>query len=265
MATILIMKNILTKFKVNNVTYFLFLVYLITGHIKNIILIFLIIIIHECGHIFFLKLFHYKIISVEIFPFGGITKTSKLINTPINKDILVYSAGFIFQIILLIIFNLLFKINLITKYTFNLFNYYNYSILIFNILPIRPLDGGEILRLILERNLPFKRVEQITIYLSTIFLIIFFLVNIKFNLNNYIIISFIFIKIIELTKNINYVYNKFLLERHIYNISYSKIKNEKIQNLELLKKETFHYFKDKDKYISEKKLLERKFDKNNYF
>jgi stage IV sporulation protein FB len=259
------MKNILAKIKINNVTYFIFFIYLITGHIKNIIIIFSIVLFHELGHVFFIKINHYNIDKIEILPIGGITKTNKLINSPINKDILIYSGGIIFQIILFLIFNIFFKINLITKYTYDLFKYYNLSILIFNLLPIRPLDGGEILCLIIEKYFPFKKANQITIYLSIIFLLLFLLVNIKFNLNNYIIISFILLKIIELIKRSKIIYNKFLLERYIYNLPYFKIKNERSKNLELLKKETFHYFKDNNKYISEKKLLGRKFDINNYF
>jgi stage IV sporulation protein FB len=259
------MKTILTKFKINTTTYLLLLIYLITGHIKNILLIFIIIIFHELGHIFFIKVNHYKVESVEIFPFGGITKTSKLINTSINKDILIYSGGIIFQIVLFFIFKFLYLINFITSYTNKMFIYYNLAIMLFNLLPIRPLDGGEILRLILERILPFFISQYITIYLSLFFLFIFLLVNIKFNLNNYIVISFIFIKILELVKMHKIIYNKFLLERYMYNFPYNKIRNEKNVNLSLLRKENFHYFKDGNKYLSEKKILQRKFDINNYF
>ena len=74
------MKNIFPKIKINSATYILFLSFLLTGFIKNILLIFLIVIIHEIGHVFFLKYFHYKIEKVEIFPFGGLTTTNKYIN-----------------------------------------------------------------------------------------------------------------------------------------------------------------------------------------
>ncbi len=245
----------LNKFKINNLSYFIFLVFLLNGYIKNIIIIFLIIITHELGHIFFLKIFKIKIDSITIYPFGGITKTSKLINSSINKDIIIYLGGIFFQILLHFFFLKLLKINLITLNTFNIFKTYNKSILIFNVLPIKPLDGGLILNLILDKILPFKYSYKISNYLSIIFLFIFIIFNINYNLNSYIVISFLIFNILKTIKNTNNVFNKFLLERYLYNLPYKKIKYENTSNLAKLKKETFHYLN----YKSEKKVLSQKF------
>ena len=65
------MKNIKAKFKINSFTYLLILSALWTGLIKNISLILLIVIIHELGHVFFLRHYEYNIEEIEIFPFGG--------------------------------------------------------------------------------------------------------------------------------------------------------------------------------------------------
>ena len=259
------MKTIFPKIKINHVTYFLFFTYLITGHFKNIILIFLIVIIHELGHVFFLNHYKYPIESIEILPFGGITKTNKLINTPINHDLIIYFGGFLFQILLLIIFLFLLKFNIIHENTYQLFKMYNTSILIFNILPIRPLDGGEILRLILEKRYSFYKAQKLANVLSVIFLGVFFAINIRFNLNNYVIISFMLVKVYELIKKEKYYKNKFMLERFMYTLPYHKISNEKKKNIQVLKKDTYHYFKDGAKYVSEKELLRRKFDISSYF
>lgn len=157
MANILDMKTILTKCKINPTTYFLFLAFLFTGHIKNILLIFTIIFIHEMGHVFFLKRKQIPIESIEFFPFGGITKTTRPINTPINEDLLIYSGGILFQILLFGIFLLFKNGNWINENTFLLFKKYNNSIFLFNCLPICPLDGGEIVKLFLEKNIPIKK------------------------------------------------------------------------------------------------------------
>ena len=94
------MKNILNKFNINIFTYLYFLVCLSCGYIRNVLIIFFICLIHEMGHIFFIKLFKYKVISIDIYPFGGYTKIDKMINTSINKDILISLGGIIFQSIL---------------------------------------------------------------------------------------------------------------------------------------------------------------------
>ena len=259
------MKDTCPKFKVNHVTYLLFFTFFLTGHFKNIILIFLIVIIHELGHVFFLNYFKYKIESIEIFPFGGLTKSYKMLNTPIKHDLIIYFGGILFQFILFLIFHILYYKMFITLNTYNLFIKYNLSILIFNVLPIRPLDGGEIIKLFLEKCYSFKNAQKISNVISFCFLLIFFFINLKFNLNNYVIISFLLFKIYNLIKNERFYLNKFLLERFMYVFPYYKIRNEKVKNVSLLKKETFHYFPDGKKILSEKELLRRKFDINNHF
>lgn len=257
------MRNIYPKFKINTATYFILLSFLLTGFIKNIIIIFLIIIIHECGHIFFLKLFNYNIEKIEIYPFGGVTTTSKYINSSINKDIIIYLGGFLFQTILYFIFIILLQNNIISLNTFLLFKTYNKSILIFNLLPIIPLDGGEIFLLILEKFLPYLKSLKIMSIISFIFLIIFFLINIKCNLNNYVILSYLVWKTIDFFKKRKHYQNKFLLERYLHNIPYKRIEHNDIINIDILKKETLHFFKNNNKYIHEKELLRKRFSKLN--
>lgn len=265
MEIILGMKDIFQKFKINYVTYLFFFTFLITGHIKNIILIYLIVFFHELGHVLFLKYFKYPIESIEILPFGGVTKTDKLINTPINHDLVIYFGGVFFQGLLFLIFIFLFLKGIILESTYKLFCDYNFSILIFNLLPIRPLDGGELLRLFFEKKYSFFKAQKLSNLLSVLFLFIFLVINLQFNLNNYVIISFLMVKIYELVKKEGYYKNKFMLERLMYTFPYKKINNEKVKNLSLLKKDTYHFFKDGEKYVSEKELLRRKFDIRSYF
>lgn len=260
------MKSICPKFKINSGTYFVFLSFLLTGFIKNILLIFLIILTHELGHVFFLKLFHYEIERVEIFPFGGLTTTkNKYINSPINKDIIIYFGGVLFQGILYFFVFLLFHFRYLSEYTFSLFKTYNTSILIFNLLPIYPLDGGEILHLFLEKYLPYQKGLTIKSFLSFLFLTIFVLYNVKSNLNNYIALTFLLYKTIDFTKKKKLFTHKFLLERYMHTFPYKKIEHDEKEDLSLLKKETLHFFKNGDKYLHEQEIVKRKFDIHAHF
>ena len=127
------MKNIFLKIKIDYLIYFLFFIAIVTGLIKNILIIFLIIIIHEFGHIFFIKLLKYDIDNIRLYPFGGVTEVCKDINSPINDDILISLGGIIFQLIIYIFGYLAFHLNLINNYTYELFILYNKTIIIFNI------------------------------------------------------------------------------------------------------------------------------------
>ncbi len=259
------MKNILTKFKINNATYLLIFTFLITGYIKNIILILIIVLFHELGHIFFLKKLDYTIDEVIIYPFGGLTKTSKLINTPINQDLLIYSGGVIFQIILSFIFYFLFKLNLITSLTFKLFLNYNFSILLFNLLPIKPLDGGEIMSLLIAKKYPFKKTLDYALFLSGISLFLFLIFNIHYSINNYLIMGYLLVKLNEFIKKKNYLFHKFLLERFLYTLPYQKIEHDELINTKVLKKDTLHFFKKDNRYYHEREILAKKFDRKTYF
>ncbi len=265
MEIISVMKTIFSKLKIHEATYLLFLIFLLTGHIKNIFIIFLIVLFHELGHVFWLKHFHYEINQIEILPFGGLTKTNKLVNTPISHDILIYLGGVSFQFLLYIFFILFNHFGIIYFQTYQMFLTYNTAILIFNLLPIRPLDGGEIMRLGLEKYFSFYQAQKLSNFLSFFFLFLFFLSNITFNLNNYLICSFLLVKLYELVKIRPILQNKFYLERLFYTFPYTKIRHEKKKKLNMLKKDTWHYFPDGQKIISEKKLLKEKFDILSHF
>ena len=253
------MKNIWHLFNIHFSTYLLILSFLFTGLIKNIILIYLIVIFHELGHILIIKLLGYKILRVDIYPSGGVTKIDKKINTKISHDLLIASFGVFFQILLYLIFYFLYSFSFIRSSTYELFLTYNTTILIFNLLPIIPLDGYQFLRCIWEILFPFKKAFKISFVISLVSVLLFVTYNQIFSLNNYLIVSFLIYKIIYEYRNFKYQNTRFQLERYLNDFPYSKIKNEKKVDLALLKKDTYHYFKKDNTYLSEKKILEKKY------
>lgn len=259
------MKNILPKIKINNLTYFLLFICLLTGMFKNILLIFLIVLVHELGHVFFINIFNYNINIIEIYPFGGITKVEKDLNAPINHDLIIALGGFFFQFLLCLVFNFLFHHNLVGESIYNLFNAYNKSILVFNLLPIIPLDGYVILKSMLEKTFTFKTSHYMAILVSIFGIIGYFQFNYIYSLNNYMIITLLIYKTFESLKNYKYIYNRFLLERYMNTYPYKKTQQEKNKSLQTLKKETLHFFKVGNKYVHEKEILKELFDKNRHF
>ena len=224
------MKNTKHLFNIHLSTYFLVLSFLLTGLIKNIILIYFIVIFHELGHIFIIKILGYKIVKVDIYPSGGLTTINKKINTKILHDLLIASFGIIFQIILYLIFYLLFKMSWIREGTYLLFQTYNTTILIFNLLPIIPLDGYQFLRCVWELIFPYKKAFLISAIISIIFILFFITFNQIFSLNNYLIVTFLIYKMVTEFKNFKYQNYRFQLERALYNFKYHHIKNEKKPN-----------------------------------
>ena len=242
--------------KINIVTIYFLLILFLCGYLKIGLIIFLIVIIHELGHVFFALLFHYKILNITIYPFGGITKINKDLNTPIYKELLIASGGVIFQLILFLIINY-FPLSVYVKSNFIK---YNFSILFFNLLPIIPLDGSIILNALLNKIFSYKKSYYLYFIISIIGIFIYLITNIWFSLNNYLIISLFVIKTIYAWKNYKFLLNRFLLERYINKYEYKYI-NTKEGNLDILKINTYQYFKENDKIVSEMTKLKERFDK----
>ena len=242
--------------KVNFLTIYFLLLLFLCGYVRVGLIIFFIVLIHELGHVFFIKLFKYKIESITIYPFGGITKIYKDINTPIKKELLIASGGIILQLILFIIIYLI----PISDFTKILFYKYNISIIIFNILPIIPLDGSIICTSILNKSFSFKTSYYLSIIISIIGVILYLLSNYWFSLNNYLIVALFIIKIYYAYKNYNYIFNKFLLERYLNKYEFKYLSTRE-GSLDILKLDTYQYFKENKKVVSEAQKLQEKFDK----
>lgn len=242
--------------KVNFLTLYFLLLLFLCGFIKIGLIIFFIVIFHELGHVFFIKLFKYKIIDITIYPFGGIIKTDKDINTPPNKELLISSGGILAQIILFIIISFL-PINILTK---ELLYKYNLSIMFFNILPIIPLDGSIIINSLLNKVFSYKLSYYLYIIISIIFTIIYLLFNYWYSINNYLIVSLFIIKTYYAIKNYKYLKTRFLLERYLNKYDFKHI-STKSGNLDILKLDTYQYFREQNRIVSEYKKLQEKFDK----
>lgn len=250
------MKNI----KVSSYTLYFLLLFFLCGLIKEAIIIFIIVMIHELGHVLMINHFHFKIKSINIYPFGGYTIVYKKINTLIKIDLLISIGGFMSQIIFFFFIFLLSNTNLLSDLTISLLYKYNFSIFLFNLIPIYPLDGGIILNLGLNKLFSYRKSYYLTFILSIIMLFIYVMINYYYSLNNYLIVIFLLTKIINYFQNYEYLYNQFLLERYLDDFKYLKIKNNYESNLKVLKKDTLFYFYDDYRWVNEKELLKNRFD-----
>lgn len=254
------MKSILNKIKINPITYILLLLSLLSGYIKTMLIITIIIFIHELGHITFFIIYKIPIEKIEFYPFGGLTIVNKRIHERIYKDLITSLAGIFFQIVLIILITIIYHNNLLHITTYELFIKYNKLIIIFNLIPIIPLDGSKFINTILNKYLPYNKSYQITYIISIIALIIFVIYNTIFKINDLIIYIFFIIQLISFIKLYNHNMNKFYLERVIYPHYYDKIINnhQTINNLKLNK---YYYFYKNNHYINEKDYINSKYFK----
>lgn len=234
--------------------------FIITGHVKDLLVFTSIIIFHELGHYLMAKINKVKVKKITIYPFGGITTLDTLINININRELLIAMGGILSQSIYMIIIIILYKYGFVREYIYNLYTRYNNSILYFNLLPIVSLDGFKILNLTLSKIFPFDISNKLSLGISFITLILILIVNYyTFNYTLLLILSVLIINIVNYYKDLNYIFNKFLVERYLYNLSYSKEKI--VNNKKNMYKDYRHIFKNGNKYLTEKKYLYDKYNK----
>ncbi len=149
------------KFKVS--FFFIFLIsWFLLYDVNNVALICLISsLFHEFSHILILNLFSSKI-EVISFNVTGIS-IKKKDELSFLKEFFVLIFGCLGNLFL-ILFSLHFKLKILLAV--------NILIFIFNLLPIEKLDGGQILRLFLEKFLNFNLCSKICNFVSNFFSLI---------------------------------------------------------------------------------------------
>lgn len=190
---------------------------ILTARFQELLVLFSIIFIHEMGHGVVAHFFSWRIKKISILPFGGVAEMDEHGNRPLKEELLIIAAGPFQHLWMAILMFALFKMNVLTLDFFNLFMGYNVMILVFNLLPIWPLDGGKILHILYSVNKPFLQSVRFSLISSVIFLIIFNIICIlltPLNLNIWIVIIYLYLSLWAEWKQMNFVFMRFLLERY---------------------------------------------------
>ena len=234
------------------------LCFILTGYYLNLIVFTSLILVHELGHFITAKLLHFNVENITIYPYGGITKLNDLINRDINEELLIATSGVIIQFLFYILIYVLYNNSYIREYTFNLYTIYNNKMIFFNLLPIYPLDGSKIINLLLYKIFNYKMSNKLTIIISILTIFILIILNIyTLNYSNIMIYIILVTYIYKFYNQRNYLYNKFLLERYLYNIKHSKLKI--ITNQNNMYKNKTHIIHSNNKYIKESDYLKKIF------
>lgn len=193
-----------------------------------------------------------KVLKILIYPLGGISKFSISYNIAIWKEFLILIFGPIFQMMAW-----LFLITIFHDDN-NLISTYHFGILIFNLLPIYPLDGGKLLCLIFHFFVSYKFAFYVTILIGYFLLCCFvYFYFVSFSFNILFLVVFLFIKLCQELKKVAYYYEKFLLERYLncYWFRKSKI----VSSLNKFQRGYRHLVKVGSVYYTEKEYLEKKY------
>ena len=197
-------------------------------------------------------LFHIKIKSINIYPLGGISNFNMPLNINPIKELLILIMGPIFQ------FLAYFLLLIILPNKKEIIEFYHYHILIFNLLPIIPLDGGKLLFLLLQINISYYKSYKIIILIS--YLLTVTILWHKIDLNILITVLLLVLLVSKEYKKIKIRYEKFLLERYLKKQKYRK--KRIITSEKNFYRNCTHLIKVGDKYSLEEEFLRKKYEKS---
>jgi stage IV sporulation protein FB len=128
-------------------TFLLVLVaYGVLGQITQALLIFLLVIGHELAHLLTAKAYGFRVIGLEIFPFGGAAYCEDLFEGRKIEESIMALAGPVFNLVLLFAAQALRWEGIWTGPLSEEFVQFNFWLALFNLIPVLPLDGGRIVR-----------------------------------------------------------------------------------------------------------------------
>lgn len=161
--------------QINSFLCIVFIICFLFGYTENIVISFIVVLLHEGVHVFVARLLGYNIENIEVFPFGGVARIKENIAINPLHEILIAAAGPIFNLVVVFVIYNSMKILCIAHEGLSSFMYANLTIGLFNLVPIIPLDGGRIIRAYLAYFIGFKRAIKIVVIISKIMSVIFFL------------------------------------------------------------------------------------------
>lgn len=225
---------------------------IVFGFFESFLMVYLITFFHEAGHLICGVFFKINPKIIKVMPFGlSIKFSNEYLITPKKEAIIAFAGPFVNAVMLL--FAPLLKNAFLDK-IFILYFYSNIFMLIINLLPIIPLDGGRILKALLTIKIgPIKAISYSLLVSKTIAIFLFFfgafvLYVSKFNFSVLLISSFIFYYLIDESKNHKLLLIKVLInyKEKFKNKAIIKVKHlavcESTMPIKLLKKLSLNYF-----------------------
>lgn len=258
------MKNIFKKIDLSFLFILVIFLAFIAGLFFDMMAFVLVIMVHGLGHVLMSKKLGWHIKKVSLDLCGGKILYDEVLDKPFIEELKVATSGILMQLLFFLFIFLLRALKIIDVSFFDLLIKYNTAIIVFNLLPIIPLDGAKVLGVLFFIKYPYKKALKILNIASLIslfmILFIFYFKKIAFNFSYLMIISLLIKENVKFFKNIPYLFNQFLFERYVNMISVKRyiILNKK--DLRLLRRQKKHYFYDGKKYVSERELLSKRFD-----
>lgn len=208
--------NFFKRISFHPTLFIFFAIAFFTGTFVQLLIVFTIVLIHELGHYVAASIVHWRVEKMVLWIFGGILYTDEHFNRPLREEVFVTMFGPLQHIFL---YGVIYALSFIPHVPPTLLEqalFFNTVILLFNLLPIYPLDGGKFLLYLFAYMFPFSFAYRFMLYVTFGVLVIFCLImyiTFPFTLSIYLVCLFLFIENFFAWKNRTYAQMRFLLGR----------------------------------------------------
>lgn len=185
-----------------------------------ILLVFFCVLLHEFGHAFMAQYYQVKTKDITLLPLGGVARLERMPEKPL-QELLVALAGPLVNLIIIILLLPLILLGkgwpLAVDFEFMETNgllvnllIVNVSLLVFNLLPAFPMDGGRVLRSLLAMKFSRQLATKIAAYTGMAIAVLFVIVGLYFNLILSLIGVFVFLGAGSELKSLRSANHKFM-------------------------------------------------------
>lgn len=203
--------------KIHPLLVFFIIISILTGTFVQLAIILLIVLLHELGHYLAALYYKWRLQTIILWVFGGVMQTDEYGSRPLKEEFVVTIAGPLQHLFIYFCAISLLKLNIFSDALIDLILYYNTIVLVFNLLPIWPLDGGKLFLLTNSLFFPFRQAYEYTIVFSmfmSVGLILAHILLFPFNLSSLLIIIFLLIENGKSWQHRYYIFVRFLLQRY---------------------------------------------------
>jgi len=204
-------------FQVHPLFWVVMLLAIMTGQMVQVIVFFVVVLLHELGHFYAAKYFQWRIRGIELLPFGGIAHVDEWGNTSPKAEMVVALAGPFVNLLLYLIAKGLGSYGWLPQEWAAFFMYCNVLVGGFNLLPIWPLDGGRIMHTLYSLFLPYRTSVLFSIVISLLGSLILVLWSIKqpmIHANGLAIAFYLLFSNIMSYRLLHFQFLRFLLARY---------------------------------------------------
>lgn len=211
---------LLSKFEVG-ISFIPFLiVILFSGYYKLFFTYFLITLIHELGHVIMASVFKVKVNKVKLTIFGFNAEIDNIEYLKIYKQILIIIMGPLTYFISLFLIRELYLNDFISLVMYYKALASNKYILLFNLLPIYPLDGGRIVKILFDKIFTYKNAKRVLYTVSFVFMIGFIIYTMK--CKQYLMYAFLLLNFMINIFSLNKQWKRFLVNRYYIKNKYKE-------------------------------------------